>query len=157
VFVALLGLLLLSGCITPPTVPMVDSAESMKAKTFKAPKKDKAGIYVYRIKTFTGSALTKTVWIDKKCVGDTASGVFFYQEVDGNKDHTISTQSEFSPNDMVLHTKGGELYFIEQFIKMGVFVGGADLAQRDASVGKEEVRKLNMAKQGNCSVSYEKK
>lgn len=100
--------------------------------------------------------MTKTVWIDKNCIGDTANSVFFYQEVDGNQDHTISTQSEFSPNDMVIHTKGGELYFIEQFIKMGVFVGGADLAQRDAAAGKDEVRKLNMAQKGTCSSKYEK-
>lgn len=50
IFVALLGLSMLSGCITAPTVPMVDNAESMKAKSFKAPKSDKAGMYVYRIK-----------------------------------------------------------------------------------------------------------
>lgn len=156
VLVMLLGLSFLTGCITPPTVPMMDDSIAQKAKMFRAPSKDKSGIYVYRISQFAGSALTKTVWIDKKCLGDTVSGVFFYKEVAGNKNHTISTQSEFSPNELNIYTKGGQLYFVEQFIKMGVFVGGADVEQRDATVGKQEVMKLNMAKQGNCSETLEK-
>jgi hypothetical protein len=155
IIVMLLGLSFLTGCVTPSSVPMLDDAKAKKAKMFKAPARDKAGIYVYRINQFTGSALTKTVWIDKKCIGDTASGVFFYQEVDGNKKHTIATQSEFSPNELTIDTKGGKLYFVEQFIKMGVFVGGADLAVREPSVGKQEVMKLNMAKKGSCSESLE--
>lgn len=155
VIVMLLGLSFLTGCITPPTVPMMDDALAKKAKMFKAPSHDKAGIYVYRISQFAGSALTKSVWIDKKCIGDTASGVFFYHEVDGNKKHTISTQSEFSPNQLTIDTKGGKLYFVEQFIKMGVFVGGADVELRDPTIGKQEVMKLNMAKIGNCSATLE--
>lgn len=154
VVVALLGLLMLSGCITPPTVPIVDSAEAKKAKAFNPPKKGMAGIYLYRKNEYVGSALKKTLWIDGKCIGDTATGVFFYQEVEGNKDHIISTQSEFSPNDMTFHTDAGKLYFIEQFIKMGVFVGGADLVEREKNVGKEQVRLLNMAQKGNCSEKY---
>jgi hypothetical protein len=157
VIVMLLGLSFLTGCITPPTVPMVNDAQAKKAKMFKAPSRDKAGIYVYRINQFAGSALTKTVWIDNKCIGDTASGVFFYQEVDGNKKHTISTQSEFSPNELTIETKGGKLYFVEQFIKMGVFVGGADLAMRDSVAGETQVRLLGMAKKGTCSETLSKK
>jgi hypothetical protein len=34
---------------------------------------------------------------------------------------------------------------------MGAFVGGANLEQFDAEQGKQEVSKLKLAKQGNCS------
>jgi hypothetical protein len=77
--------------------------------------------------------------------------VFFYQEVDGNKEHTVSTESEFSPNDVIINTKGGELYFVEQFIKMGVFVGGAGVERKSTEEGKKEVSQLNMAKKGVCT------
>ena len=98
-----------------------------------------------------GAALKKDVWIDDKCIGETASNVFFYEEVTGNKDHKISTESEFSPNDLVITTESGQNYFIQQFIKMGAFVGGAGVSKVGESEGKKQVLKLKMAKKGKCS------
>ena len=142
---ALIGL---SGCATVPTV---SDTEMKNAKEFKTPTANQSGIYVYRIKSSFGGALKKDVWIDDECIGETAPGVFFYHEVDGNKTHKISTESEFSPNDLMLETKEGELYFVEQYIKMGAFVGGAGLKKVDSEKGKKEVLKLKMAKKGHCN------
>lgn len=136
----------LSGCAS---VPMESSLETNAAKEFKAPESETAGVYIYRDSTF-GAALKKGVWIDGNCVGETATGVFFYQEVEGDKDHTLSTESEFSENDLILYLEAGKLYFIRQFIKMGVFVGGAGLEQKDTVEGKEAVSKLSLAQKGNC-------
>lgn len=142
-----ISIFLLSGCAS---VPMESSKESNSAKQFNSPSPGKAGIYVYRIDTHKGAALKRSVLIDNECIGKTAKGVFFYHEVEGDKDHTISTESEFSPNDLVIYMKKGMLYFVEQYIKMGVFVGGAGLEQKGEEEGKEEVTKLNMAKKGDC-------
>ena len=143
--------LLLSGCAS---VPMVSDIESNKAKEFRAPTENKAGIYIYRDDSAFGGALKKDVWVNGECVGATAPGIFFYQEVDGGKEHTVSTESEFSPNDLNVSTEDGELYFVQQYIKMGAFVGGADLKQVDQQTGKREVSKLGLAQQGNCSSEY---
>ena len=140
-------ILLLSGCAS---VPMEEGKETDSAKEFNAPSPGKSGVYVYRDDTVFGGALKKGVWIDGECIGETAKGVFFYHEVDGDKEHTISTESEFSNNDLVVSMKEGLLYFIRQYIKMGVFVGGAGLELKDEETGKKEVAKLNMAKKGNC-------
>jgi hypothetical protein len=40
---------------------------------------------------------------------------------------------------------------VKQYIKLGVFVGGAGLEQYNFADGKKEVAKLKMAKSGNCS------
>ena len=112
-----------------------------------------AGVYVYRDNSHFGAALKKSVWIDGECVGETAKGVFFYQEVEGNKEHTLSTESEFSPNDLVLYLESGKLYFIRQFIKFGAFVGGAGLEQKDREEGMKEVSKLNLATKGECGTT----
>ena len=96
-----------------------------------------------------GAALKKDIWIDSKCIGETAKGIFFYSEVEGDKEHAISTGLNF--HDKVVKTNAGELYFFQQYIKMGAFVGGANLEQFDAKQGKQEVSKLKLAKQGNCS------
>ncbi len=38
--------------------------------------------------------------------------VFFYEEVVGEEEHTVSTESEFSPNDLLLFVENGKNYFI---------------------------------------------
>ena len=147
-FVTVISILLLAGCAS---VPIVSNTESDLAKRFIAPSLDKAGIYIYRKDTFFGAALKKNVWIDNECIGETARGVYFYHEVDGGKDHTISTESEFSPNDLVIYMKSGRLYFVKQFIKLGILIGGAGLEQIDEEIGMQEVFELDMAKKGICN------
>ena len=139
--------LLISGCAS---VEMGSKAESAKAKEFNPPSQGNAGVYIYR-DSFAGKALKKDVWIDGKCVGESAPDVFFYAEVAGGKTHKIDTESEFSPNTLELMFESGKTYFIRQFIKMGVFIGGAGLEQMPENVGKKDVAKLEMAKPGRCS------
>ncbi len=143
----LAGALLISGCAS---VEMASQADSAKAKQFSPPSKGNAGVYVYR-DSFIGKALKKDVWIDGHCVGESAPDVFFYTEVEGGKTHKVDTQSEFSPNTLELMFEAGKNYFIRQFIKMGVFVGGAGLEQIPEEHGKQAVAKLEMAKPGKCS------
>jgi uncharacterized protein YceK len=140
---------ILSGC---SSVPMESKELTKSAQSFSAPSVDNSGIYVYRKNSMLGAALKKDVLIDGSCVGETAPGIFFYQEVAGNEPHTISTESEFSNNDLVINAESGQLYFVEQFIKMGAFVGGAGLQEVDEKIGKEEVLKINLAKKGTCSL-----
>lgn len=147
---AVITTVFLSGCAS---VPMESSLETNAAKEFKVPTRDTAGLYIYRDNSHFGAALKKSVWIDGECVGETAKGVFFYQELEGNKEHTISTESEFSPNDLVMYLESGKLYFIRQFIKFGAFVGGAGVEQKDTEEGKQEVSKLNLAIAGACGTS----
>ena len=119
----LAGALLMSGCAS---VDMATKEESTKAKEFNAPSQGNAGVYVYR-NSFVGKALKKDVWIDGKCIGESAPDVFFYTEVEGNKTHKGDTESEFSPNTLERTIVAGNNYFIRQVIKMSVFVGGAAL------------------------------
>ncbi len=135
------------GCAS---VPMESPETSAMAKQFNPPSEGKAGIYVYRSGSF-GGALKKDVWINGECIGETAPNVFFYEEVAGDSEHKISTESEFSPNDLSITTETGKHYFVEQFIKMGVFVGGAGVKLVDEEEGKKEVASLDMAKKGKCS------
>ena len=140
-------LLGLSGCASVPTA---DSTVSNQAKSFEAPQKGSSGIYVYREDAFVGAALKKYVYVDGECIGETAPGIFFYHEVEGNKEHQVSTESEFSENHLTIYTEEGRNYFVNQYIKMGVFVGGAGVELVDESKGKAEVSKVDMAVKGKC-------
>jgi hypothetical protein len=138
---------LLTSCAS---VPMEDIEKSDAAKKFNAPSNNNAGLYIYRSGSF-GAALKKDVWVDGKCIGQTAPNVFFYTELTGNEEHKVSTESEFSPNDLTIKTESGKNYFVKQFIKMGAFVGGAGVELIDEEKGKSDVQELKMAQPGECS------
>lgn len=138
---------LLVGCAS---VPMEDKNASAEAKRFAAPAPGNAGLYIYR-NSGVGGSLKKDIWVDDKCIGESAPKVFFYEQVKGDIEHKISTESEFSPNDLLVKTESGKNYFIKQYIKMGVFVGGANLELVDEKEGKADIAKLELASKGNCS------
>lgn len=138
---------LLTGCASVNMAPKEDSA---KAKQFSAPAGNTAGLYIYR-NSFVGKALKKDIWIDSKCLGESAPDVFFYTQVPSGKSIKISTESEFSPNDLTLNVDSGKNYFVRQYIKMGVFVGGAGVEQVTEEQGKIDIRPLEMAMPGKCS------
>lgn len=97
---------LFAGCAS---VPMESNEVSQSAKAFSKPSEDKAGLYIYRAGGM-GTALKKDIWVNDNCVGETAPNVFFYEEVKGGQEHKVSTESEFSPNDLMVKTEGGENY-----------------------------------------------
>ncbi|HIQ43417.1 MULTISPECIES: DUF2846 domain-containing protein [Pseudomonadaceae] len=138
---------LLAGCAS---VPMEDKDASAEAKRFAAPAPGNAGLYLYR-NSGVGGSLKKDIWVDDKCIGESAPKVFFYEQVKGDMEHKISTESEFSANDLLVKTESGKNYFIKQYIKMGVFVGGANLELVSEQEGKEDIAKLELARKGNCS------
>ncbi|WP_241722211.1 DUF2846 domain-containing protein [Raoultella sp. HC6] len=139
---------LLGGCAS---VPLASNAENATAKSFPAPESGKAGLYVYR-DSFVGKALKKDVYLDGRCLGETADRVFFYQQISASQPHTLGTESEFSPNNLTLNIAPGKNYFVRQYIKMGVFVGGAGLEQVPESEGMRVVSKpeVKLAVPGKC-------
>ncbi len=141
-----LSALMLTGCAS---VNMASPQESDKAKQFAAPDAGNAGLYVYR-NSAIGKALKKDLWVDGKCLGESAANVFFYTQVEGGKKHKIETESEFSPNALEVYMETGKNYFVRQFIKLGAFVGGADLEQIPEAQGKADVASLGLAQPGTC-------
>ena len=132
--------LVISGCAT---VPMAPKEDDLALKEFSAPPVDKAGLYIYR-NTFGGQALKKTISLDGKVIGETANKVYFYKLI-APGEHTLSTESEFSDNFLSFEADGGKNYFVEQYIKVGVFVGGANFKMIDEEEGKKEVLKCDLA------------
>jgi hypothetical protein len=147
IFSIAVAALLISGCAS---VDMASPVDSIKAREFNPPGQGNASVYIYR-NSFAGKVLKKDIWIDGKCIGESAPDVFFHTEVEGGKMHRVETESEFSPNALDLMFEAGKTYFIRQFIKFGLIVGGADLEQMPEEQGRADVAKLQMAKPGRCS------
>lgn len=137
---------LFSGCAS---VQLEDPAKSEQAKAFAAPSPGKAGLYVYR-STGVGTAVKRDLWVNGECLGRSAQNVFFYTEIPGDATHTVATESEFSPNQITVDTQAGENVFVQQYIKMGLFVAGANVKQVDAAEGMASIAKLDLAVPGQC-------
>lgn len=137
---------LVTGCAS---VPMESKEASDQAKRFAPPSQGQAGLYIYRT-SGVGGALKKDILVDGKCIGESAPNVFFHEETKGDQEHVIATESEFSPNEIKLSVVSGINYFIRQYIKMGAFVGGANLEVVSEAEGKEAIKNLEMAKKGTC-------
>ena len=135
------ALIFMSGCAS---VPMAASNIDTAKKAFKAPPANKSGLYVYR-DSYLGAALKKNIYLDGKFIGESAAKTYFYRDIMPGI-HTVSTESEFSNNDMKLNTVGGKNYFIRQYIKFGVFVGGAGLELKSEAEGKKGVLSTKLAK-----------
>lgn len=130
----------LTGCAS---VPMASVERDHERKEFAIPPQETAGLYIYRNSSF-GGALKKTVFVDGVVVGETAPMTYFYMDVKPGI-HVLSTESEFSNNDLELNTQGGKNYFVRQYIKFGVFVHGANLELVPEEEGKQGVLECKLA------------
>ncbi|HIF17903.1 MAG TPA: DUF2846 domain-containing protein [Cycloclasticus sp.] len=140
----LLGLVLLLSLYGCASVPMASDAEDHAKKQFTSPPSEIAGLYIYRNSNF-GGALKKTLSIDGEVIGESAPMTYFYRELNPGK-HILSTESEFSDNIATLNVEGGKNYYMEHFIKVGVFVGGANFTFVSEEVGQKGVLECKLAK-----------
>lgn len=138
----------LSGCAT---VPMAPSAQDQAMKAFNPPAKGMSGLYIFRDSSF-GGALLKSIYVDGKFLGESGPNVYFYTEVRPGE-HTLSTESEFSENHLKLTTEAGKQYFVRQYIKMGLFVGGANFEIVPDNEGKKAVMECKLAVTGKSQTS----
>ena len=140
-FVGILFTIIFTGCASKGNLAPKEVSEN--TKLFIKPNEGKAGIYIYR-DFEPGFILKKDLFIDDKLIAETSPNMFFYREVEGDKEYKISTESEFSPNDLILKAEKDKNYFIKQYIKPGVFVGGANLKVVDEEVGKKAIMNPRM-------------
>jgi len=96
------------------SVPMASIDNDTARKSFPSPSPGAAGLYIYR-NTTLGGVLKKDIFIDGERVAETASMTYFYFEVQGGT-RKLSTESEFSPNDLILDVEKVDNYFVRQSI-----------------------------------------
>lgn len=133
---------LLCGCASVPLAPAEDD---QLRKAFAAPVSNTAGLYIYR-NSHAGATLKKSVFIDGDFIGETAPMTYFYREIKPGR-RNLSTESEFSNNDLILDAESGKNYYVRQYLKLGVFVAGAQLEQVAEDVGMKGVLECRLAQQ----------
>ncbi len=133
------------GLFACATVQMASKEEDAALKQFSPPPEGKAGLYIFR-NSFLGQAISKELYVDSTFIGKTANGVYFYLQLLPGK-HIISTESEFGENSVMFEAENGKNYFAEQYIKMGIFSGGAGIEMVDEKIGMEQVLDCELAQQ----------
>jgi len=76
-------------------------------------------------------------------LGKTANKVYFYKQIEAGS-HVLATESEFGNNELAFEAEEGNNYFFEQYIKMGVFVGGANVKAVTEAEGEEGVSQCKL-------------
>lgn len=134
-FLGVLGIgLVFTGCAS---VEMESNDSDALSKSFNNPQNGKAGLYIYR-NEFIGCGLKKSLWIDGDYLGETSYHTYFYTEVEPGK-HIISSESEFGENHIGLNLKPNENTFVQQEIKVGVFVARTKLNLKSEEAGKKDI------------------
>jgi len=131
------------------SVPMAPPEQDAASKEFNVPTGNNAGLYVYR-NTFGGQALKKSVFLDGNLIGETANKVYFHCIIPAGV-HTLATESEFGNNSLEFTADPAKLYFFQQYIKMGIFVGGSNLRAVNGEEGRKQVLKCKEALQASVS------
>ena len=144
----LLSALYLSGCAS---VPLASKEEDNSQKEFKQPSNDKSGIYIYR-KANLGMALKKTIKVNGKEICETADSTYFYLTVAPGQ-HLLQTESEIGYNDAELNTVGGENYYIKQWLRPGLIVGGAHLSIMDKEQAQKDIQSLKLIDLSRCNMA----
>jgi Protein of unknown function (DUF2846) len=122
----------LVGCAS---VPMGDAAQDADLKNFKATQ-NKSGVYIYRNETL-GAAIKMNVLLNNVLIGQTAAKTYIYQEVAPGK-HLLSSLAENTDN-LQFEALPGQILFIWQEVKMGLFAARVKLQIVEPAVGKKGV------------------
>ncbi|MFC5526795.1 DUF2846 domain-containing protein [Rhodanobacter ginsengisoli] len=134
---ALLGVLVMTGCAS---VPMASKSQDAQAKTF-TPAADKATVYIYRNETF-GAAIKMPVLIDNVSVGDTASKTYIEKQLPPGP-HTVTSKTE-KDSSVTIDMLAGQIYYVWQEVKMGMWAAGSALHVVDAKKGEAGVRESTL-------------
>ena len=139
---------LAAGCAS---VPMENLERTTTAKKFNPPAEGKSGLYIYRNSSL-GAFDYRDVRVNEQCIGSSAPYVFFYEEVEGDKTHKVSSGDttafgdQICRNCLLIKVKSGMNYFFQQNINLA----STDIEVVDEEQGKKEVRKLDMATKYTC-------
>ena len=88
---------LAAGCAS---VPMESLERTTTAKKFNPPSEGSSGLYIYRPSSL-GGAISLDIYVDGKCIGKSAPYVFFYEEVEGDKTHKVSSGHSTTFGDQI--------------------------------------------------------
>ncbi|MBQ8706825.1 MAG: DUF2846 domain-containing protein [Succinivibrionaceae bacterium] len=130
-----------SGCAN---VAVQDASPEGYAKEFNPPPAGWAGLYLYRSCNILSASFKKGLYIDGQYIGDSSRCRFFYRLVRPGE-HTIQTESEFGENDVKLRVEEGRNYYVNQYLRPGILLLGAEVDLEDEKSAQEDIVEYSLA------------
>lgn len=127
----------ISGCAS---VHKAGQDADARAKMF-APVADKAVVYIYR-NEIMGAAIKLPVLVDGVAVGDTGPRSFLEVALPDGA-HVITSKGE-KDSTLSLNTTAGQVYYVWQEVKMGMWAASSMLHHVDATKGKAGVNESKL-------------
>ena len=138
---------LLSGCAA--TAPRGNVQDEIIQKQFLKPTQSEVILYVYRgqddFLSSNDTSTKKKIWVNGVEIGGLIARSYFYIKVPQGMT-SIETESEFGNNDLTFDAIGGRIYFVKQYLKMGVWLAGSDVAFDHDMKGKQTVLNSKLLK-----------
>lgn len=129
---------LMTGCAT---YKKASKEEDTRAKTFTAPNKDKAHLYIYRDEAF-GAGMGMEIKINGQSLGVSGALTYMVIPLSPGK-YTISSHAE-NDSQIELKVEGGKNYYIWQETKMALVTIRSQLHTVTEDVGKAGVKKCEL-------------
>lgn len=111
------------------------------ASTIPALKADQGRVYFYRNASMVGGALSPSINLDGKAVGESKQGGFFYVDT-GTGSHEAMTSTEVS-NKVSFVLDKGEVKYVRTKVAMGIMVGHVVPELVSAEEAKKELSDLS--------------
>ena len=131
-------------CITAcASVPKADNNLVASARSF-TPSPGRARIYVARVKSLIGAALTQTVVVDGRIIGATGPGTFLMTEVDPGP-HVVSAAAQGNAQAQQIDAEAGQCYFIKMSLNTIALTVSVKIERVTETEGRDLVRRYRMA------------
>ena len=135
IVVAFLAVAVLAGCAASGPLYKEISA------TIPAVPAGKGRVYFYRADTMFGGAVTSDITLNKRVVGVSERGSFFY--VDENPGNLVASASTEVERNLSFTLAAGETKYIKSTVSMGVMVGRVNLELVSPNDAKTEIIELH--------------
>jgi hypothetical protein len=101
----------------------------------------KGRVYFYRADTMFGAAVTSDISLNKRVVGKSERGSFFY--VDENPGNQVASASTEVERQLSFTLAAGETKYVKSTVSMGVLVGRVNLELAGPNDAKTEITGLH--------------
>jgi hypothetical protein len=125
------------------TAPMGDATRSAELKKF-APNPAMGQIYVCRDGRMLGAAVTPTIELNGRPIGDLSRNMFTFAEVPPGE-HTLVAKTFEHDSKFPFKIAAGEQVFFQTWISFGVLVGRGIVDTASAADGRKCVTESNLA------------
>lgn len=128
--IGILSLMMLGGCAS-------SSVTRQAEKSYPKPDSTHGIVYFYRIKAFTGAAVSYDIHQGDKIIGSIKNGTYFYQILEPSR-YQFWAKTE-ARKEVIINVEAGKTYYVKCEVGMGILVGRPKMTIVADITGENEI------------------